>query len=276
MSAYSHNTMATINKSKATPQPIRQKRSRWFLLPSILCLLIFATGCVKYDLGINFEGQYQGTFVQHVQLDEQLTSFSQDEALKWLHSLESRAKKLHGNTEHLSPRDIVISIPFSNSRELVAKFNQFFHPTAPQNPRLNQQAEDLVELESQIDIHQSNLLLVERNKLNLTLDLRALGGFSDQAEVIVDPNSLFDLEFSLNTPWGAKNISKPNNLIPKTELDSHRLLWTLQPGKLNHIEAVFWLPSYLGLGTVVIALLVIVSFYLKYRRFPWQAAVYNS
>jgi hypothetical protein len=45
-------------------------------------------------------------------------------------------------------------------------------------------------------------------------------------------------------------------------------MWTLKPGQLNHLEAVFWLPSPLGIGTLVIVLLVLGGFYLKYKSLP--------
>jgi hypothetical protein len=120
---------------------------------------------------------------------------------------------------------------------------------------------------------QGNFFLVQRNKLSYDLDLRSLGVVSTKGNVIVSPSSLLDLQFSLETPWGARGVEKAANAIqPQVYENGHQLVWILQPGQVNHIEAVFWLPSPLGVGTLVIVLLVLGGFYLKYQSFPWTMA----
>ncbi|MEO1187340.1 MAG: DUF3153 domain-containing protein, partial [Cyanobacteria bacterium J06636_27] len=37
---------------------------------------------------------------------------------------------------------------------------------------------------------------------------------------------------------------------------------------LNHLEAVFWLPSPIGIGTLLIVLFVVLGFYLRYSFMP--------
>lgn len=51
-------------------------RVLWVLLLASLLL----SGCVKYDVGINFQGQHHGAIVQQIKLGEQLTSFSNSQA----------------------------------------------------------------------------------------------------------------------------------------------------------------------------------------------------
>ena len=111
---------------------------------------------------------------------------------------------------------------------------------------------------------QSNWLFLEQNRLNLEVDLRALGVLSNQGNIIISPGSLVDLEFVLNAPWGLKNIMSD---APVSQ-GVNQLIWSLKPGQINTIEASFWVPSYLGLGTVGIILFMLAGFYLKYRRFP--------
>lgn len=242
------------------------------LLSFAFCLLTFLTGCVRYDVGINFESQHRGAIVQHIKLGQQLTSLSQSEAIKWLNTVESRAAHLQGKTKRVSDQEMIVTIPFNNGKELAAKFNQFFNPNPQKKAQsFKQNNLDLVQLNSEISLQQSNLLLLERNRLSLSVDLRALGVLSNQGNLIVSPGSLVDLEFILNTPWGARNIVKENTLNADVNKGGQQLIWHLQPGQINKIETVFWVPSVLGLGTLLIIVLVLIGFYLKYKRFPWVA-----
>jgi hypothetical protein len=47
-----------------------------------------------------------------------------------------------------------------------------------------------------------------------------------------------------------------------------QLVWKLKSGAENHLEAVFWVPSPLGIGTVAIVLLVIGGIFLRAQLFP--------
>jgi hypothetical protein len=241
------------------------KKRLAFLLPFIFCLLTLLTGCVHYDVGVNFQDQHHGTIVQRIELSEQLTNFSQEESEKWLKSIETRTRGLQGRIKRISPQEIVVTIPFSNGQELVEKFNKFFNPSSQAigNPQQGD-AIDLVQLKSEISFEQSNLLLVERNKLHLDVDLRALGVISKQGNIIISPGSLVDLEFTLNTPWGANS----SGVAPEKRDGGHQLVWKLEPGQIDRIDAVFWVPSPLGLGTIGIIVLIVAGFYLKYKRLP--------
>lgn len=230
-------------------------------------LLTLLTGCVRYDVGINFDSQYQGAIVQYIKIGEQFTSFNQSEAKKWLTSIENRTKELDGRIDRTSPQEITVTIPFGNGRDLVEKFNNFFNPnTSNKYKAVSPDGLDLVQLNSQMSLNQTNLLLFERDRLNLNVDLRALGVLSSQGKIIVSPGSLIDLKFQLNTPLGGRSINNGDAL--SAEKLGNRLVWQLQPGQINHIEAAFWVPSPLGIGTVAIALLMVAGFYLKYKRLP--------
>lgn len=248
-----------------------QKRGVWGLA-CLLGLLVFLTGCVRYEVGINFDDQHHGAIVQHISLSKQLTTLSQAEATQWLNSVEQRAKKLQGKTEHISPQEIAVTIPFSNGQELASKFNQFFHEKSqtPSQPSKSDDL-DLLQLTSELSFNQSNWLLAERDRLQLNIDLRALGVLSNQGNIIVSPGDLIDLDLILNAPWGARATTTAGFLAPEIGEGGHQLVWHLQPGQINTLEAVFWLPSFLGLGTVAIILLMLAGFYLKYKRFPGVA-----
>jgi hypothetical protein len=249
-----------------------------FLLASIFCLLTLLTGCVRYEVGVNFDNQNQGEIVQHIKLEQQLTTLSGSEAVKWLNSLEKRAAQLQGRTKRISGQEIVVTIPFGNGDELAKKFNEFFKADEQSKVKAIAQGAaakpiageglDLVQLNSQMSIEQSNWLLVEHNKMNLNVDLRALGVLSNQGNIIVSPGSLIDLEFILNTPWGASVPPNSNGLSPDIGQTNKQLIWHLQPGQINNIAVVFWAPNFIGIGTIVITLLMVAGFYLKYGRLP--------
>lgn len=257
-----------INRYFPTHQPTAKKRPRPIILLVVLASLLLS-GCVKYDVGVNFSNSNSGALVQHIKLGERLTSFSGDYVYAWLDSIENRARKLEGKAQRVSPEEVIVTIPFTNGEELQTKFNEFF------NSRSNQPAEsvssesnsELPKIESNLLLEQNNFLLLVRNRLIYDLDLRSLSIIASKGNVLANPGSILDLEFSLQTPFGASNIPITENAI-EPEKNNNQLVWQLRPGELNHIEAVFWLPSPLGIGALLITLFIWGGLYLRYNFMP--------
>lgn len=217
------------------------------------------SGCVKYETGINFYGLNDGEIIEHIQLGEQLKSFSQTAVRSWLESIEQRAKFAQGRIERSSDRDLTVIIPFHNVRDLTTKINRYFNPDPVS-------AETKSQFNSHLHIHQNNFLLVIRNHLTYDIDLRSLAVNSSDRNLT---NSV-DLNLSLSSPWGVKS----GNLGDSTTTDPPLMMnWRLHPGQLNHIDAIFWLPNPLGIGAVIIVLLSLGGYYLKYRQLPLQQSV---
>lgn len=233
-----------------------------------MLLSLFLYGCVDYDIGVQFDNPSQGKIVQHIQLAERLKRFSGATAQQWLDTIEERANQLNGQVEHLPNQGLVVTIPFSNHTDLESKFNQFFSPIQ-QNEGTAIATADLPAITSHLNLTRNNLLLFERNHFYYDLDLRSLGVFSPNGNLLLSPGALIDLTFHLSTPWGARNIGS-NSHILENHQGSKDLVWQLVPGEQNHLEAVFWLPSPLGIGTLVIVILVVVGFYLRYPPRPNQ------
>ncbi|MEG4579003.1 DUF3153 domain-containing protein [Microcoleus sp. MON1_C5] len=249
----------------------KKKKHFFFLLPLVFCLLTLVTGCVQYDVGVNFESQTRGEIVQHIKLGERLTSFSSETVAEWLKSVESRVRLLDGKTKRLSPTEVLVRIPFNNGAELQDKFNQFYNPIAPTTKyRTASPLEtDLPKFESHLSVKQNNLLLVLRNRLSLELDLRSLSLLSSNGSLLLSPGGLLELDFSLNTPWGAKSIETvAGALVPETYQQGKQLVWKLKPGEVNYLEAIFWIPSPVGIGALIIALFVAAGIALKYQILP--------
>ncbi len=228
------------------------------------------TGCVQYDVGISFDNQVHGQIIQHIKLGKQLQSFNPEQSEEWLHSIESRSQQVHGRVKRLSEEEIEVIIPFYNGVDLETKFNQFFNPVEPKKSGdPDPTAADLPEIKSQLKIKQNNFLLVLRNRLNYDLDLRSLSVLAANGNVLISPGSVLDLEFRLNTPWGARSIpTAPDAIAPESHNEAKQLIWNLKPGQLNQIEAIFWIPSPIGIGAVVIILFMGFGAFLKYQLLP--------
>ncbi|NES98942.1 MAG: DUF3153 domain-containing protein [Desertifilum sp. SIO1I2] len=245
----------------------RPKSVVLWLIPLYLCLVTLLSGCVRYDVGVNFESPTHGEMIQHIKLADRLTSFSRTTAEDWLKSIERRTRQLQGRTQRISEQDLTVIIPFDNGADLQKKFNQFFNPVENGKTTVS---EDLPQFESHLEVRQNNLLFWIRNHVELELDLRSLGVISSNGNVLVSPGSLLELAFSLTTPWGAKPILTPDAsaINPQSDRIGNQVIWHLEPGQINHIEAVFWLPSPIGIGALVIVLFVALGMYLKSQLSP--------
>lgn len=241
---------------------LARSRLLWIVLLSSLLL----SGCVQYQAGVNFDSPNHGEIVQHIKLGDRLMTFSGDSATEWLNSIERRARKLDGKVKRISSEELAVTIPFNNGAELESKFNDFFHPST-KNTITADQPSELPVVNSQLKLNQNNLLFLLRNRLIYELDLRSLSLISTNGNVLVNPSEILDLEFRLTTPWGATDVETDENAV-QPEIAGKQLIWTLKPGELNHLEAIFWLPNPLGIGTFIIILFVAAGMYLRYNFMP--------
>ena len=295
--------MTPLFSTRPNIMGVFQRLRRMALLALVLCLSFGLNGCVDYEVGIHFPEQHFGEIVQQIELGEQITTLSQSEATRWLKSLEQRAKGLQGYAVWESPAALEVHIPFGNGQELVDKFNQFFNPPVPQGRRQTEPDQlDLLNLKAELSLTQSNWLFFDQNRLRLTVDLRALGVLSEQGNILLSPGSLINLQFGLQAPL-QKNLTPEALPLPTSmvEVETQEILvteegeeqvltetvvdtaqpdwamvnppmddgmWSLQPGKINVIEQIFWVPSYLAIATVGIIAVCLGGFWLKYRRWP--------
>lgn len=248
-----------------SPHPCLRWLFQWRMSLVLFLAPLLLTGCVDYGINIRFHHPNRGEIVQHIQLGERLSSLGGMAIQEWLQTIEQRSRSLGGKVKRLSDQDMLVQIPFGSSDELETKFNQFFHPTERQG-RSAAEVATLPEIDSHLTVSHSNFLLVERDHLTYDLDVRSLGVTAADGDVLVSPTSLIDLEFRLHTPWGAESTRSTDTLQPIASPDGTQLLWRLVPGDENHLEATFWMPNWLGIGTVVIALLVGLGLYIKSPR----------
>ncbi|MTJ15041.1 DUF3153 domain-containing protein [Anabaena sp. UHCC 0187] len=228
----------------------------------IVLMVIFSSlllsGCVKYDLGVNFNSTNNGELVQHIQLSEKIAIFSSDYLSQWLKTLEQRARTLAGSTERVSASEIIVKIPFTSAKELQEKFTGFFNTQTSEDS----DGSELSNITSTLVAEDTNFFLLSRNHLVYDLDLRSLAMLTTKSD-----SSLVNLDFSLQTPWGIKNIENDENAI-QPEKHGNQLIWRLKAGDINHVEVVFWLPNFLGIGTLLIIGFVWLGLYLRYTLLP--------
>ncbi|MGL5511163.1 MAG: DUF3153 domain-containing protein [Microcoleaceae cyanobacterium] len=256
-------------------------------MPSILRLIItavFATlilsGCVRYQVEIDFDRQTHGEIIQHVKLLDTLTNLSGDVVDDWVNSIEKRAKQLEGYTKHISPQEFIVTVPINNGAELEKKFNQFFQPKEEfllssvdnsinnkgNNIDTSSNSSETPQLSAHLALHQNNWLFAIRNNLQVEVDLRSLFFGKSATNILINPDQLVDIQLKLKTPWGLRKIDSSPQTIGRG--DQAILVWHLQPGEINKLNTVFWVPSYVGIGALLITLFALLGSLIKYKLLP--------
>jgi hypothetical protein len=252
--------------------PLTQRSSlRLWLILGLAWMSLLISGCVQSDLVIDFVGQRGGEVRQQIQLTGPLTTFNSRQTQDWLGQIQHQAKHLGGRSQTIAPQTLEITLPFENAQDLAQKLNQYFLPLAqPGHPLQRKKAEGqpLPEINTDLILKEQNFILFVRDRFTYDLDLRSLGLQSVQGDVLLSPDSLFDVSFSLKTPWGSRGITQKNLEDatvnnPGLNRQGRLLTWKLQPGYRNHLDAAFWYPSPVGWGAIAILLLVIVGGYVK-------------
>ena len=241
-------------------------KRRWqtlgrFLLVGVMILGL--TGCVDYDVGIQFDSQTHGTLTQTLHLDERFATLNTDATGQWLKQFERRARSLSGKVKRLDAETIRVSLPFNNGDELVAQYNRLF---SDQETSLLNDVPGLPRVSSSLSLEQDNRFVALRNHLVYNLDLRQLKNVSAPDQGVIRNLRVLDLKFHLVTPWGVQ-ILDTNSADGSSEapiLQGRETVWQLRPGRINHIDVRFWIPSPIGIGALVIAALMGLGYLLKY------------
>lgn len=251
----------------------------WSRVLALIVLAVSVSGCVDYDIGIDFRSQTEGAIVQHVRVADRLSALDRDTVRSWTDSLTRRAKDLGGHVRQRRDGDLDVTIPFINGDDLADKFDQFFGATETElfvipDASSTFNGEEPPKIASNLSIVQHNFLLAIRNDLVLDFDLRGLSLLSNLGRSPFQTDStqsFIDLRFHLTTPWGiatpdTTQIPDPDNLIAvdRQGLDA---IWTLEPGEMQHLEASFWIPSPIGIGALAAIVLTAIGSTLKHRVF---------
>ncbi|WP_338462078.1 DUF3153 domain-containing protein [Synechococcus elongatus IITB7] len=224
------------------------------LLP-LLCLVLAIAlgGCVQAETTIRFQSQTAGELIQHVKLNDRLSALNRPAAKQWFQQLSQRGKQLGGKVRR-DRNEWWLTLPFDNGRDLETKFAQLYAPLE------GTESAPLLLPEPSLTVRQSNALLAIGNQLDLSVDLSDFAIARRDQQVLFDPGALLDLEVCLETPRGSRSQPEPTVISRQGKLQHQ--CWKLQSGE-NQLQASFWLPSFIGIGSLVIGLLVAIGWQIR-------------
>lgn len=221
---------------------------RWFLTGLVCMMACFCSGCFQYDLTLHFDHQAHGQIQQRIQLSQRTAALTAPAVDTWLQTMKTRVRALGGTVTQRQPDQLMLTVPFSSGSDLASCYRQLFQTDSGGSLAIP----GIARVPSQLTLDQASRILAVRNHLVLDLNLQELPQ-SDRWEP--------QLQFILQTPWGLSHIA-PDSL--PGQAGPQQTSWSLQPGQSHHIDVVFWVPSLLGLGSLAIALVVLLGYFLKY------------
>ncbi len=259
----------TLPKRRTIAQILIKFRLLWLILIAFFLL----SGCVRDDISIRFDDANHGQFVQQIRIAQPATGLEGVMAIAWLERLEHQTERLGGWVQHPGSQESILTLPFFNAKDLETKFNRLFRAEFETEFETKLRSgkgkrEPLPTIPSHLKMRSGNWILSQRMVLDYELDLRSLneifvrgvaesGGGSRVAKVAIDPRQILSLEFRLSTPWGARVME--TDQTPARRNQGRQLIWKLELGEINHISAIFWVPSPIGIGAMLIVLLVLVG-----------------
>ncbi|MEM7793495.1 MAG: DUF3153 domain-containing protein [Cyanobacteria bacterium P01_C01_bin.118] len=218
-----------------------------------LCL----SGCVDYQLGIQFDSQTHGVLVQTLHLDERFVALNSEVRQQWLQVFIEEAKAFSGKATALDDGTLQVQIDFNNGADLVQTFNQLFAKDG-----LMTQVPGAPPLLAHLDLTQENWGVALRNHLHADIDLSGL-----QADTAIGDGGALDR-------WRTLDLSFQVGALGDTAR------WPLQPGQINRIDTEFWVPSPIGIGAVGIILLCAAGYGIRHGvlkgKFRLPTSVSNS
>ena len=219
-------------------------------LMAVVVLTLCLGGCVDYQLGIQFDSQTHGVLTQTIHLDERFVALNSEAQQQWLQVFIQEAKAFSGEVTSLEDGTLQVRIDFYNGADLTHKFNQLFAKDG-----LITQVPGSPPLLAHMNLTQQNWGVALQNQLHTDIDLSALAADSAIGEGgALDHWRMLGLSFQITSPL----LPLPwDSVQTPTE-------WTLQPGQLNTIDATFWIPSSIGIGAVIIGLLCLSGYGLRY------------
>lgn len=210
-------------------------------LITLVVLSLGLSGCVDYQLGIQFDSQTHGVLRQTLHLDEQFVALNSDARQQWLQVFIAEAKAFSGQVSTLDDGTLQVSIDFYNGADLVQKFNRLFAEDG-----LMTQVPGAPPLLAHLDLTQQNWGVALVNHLHASINLSAL-----KADSAIGEGGALDRWRTFNLSFQIDSTGETNR-------------WPLQPGRVNTIDTTFWVPSPIGIGALVISLLCAGGYGVRY------------
>lgn len=242
------------------------------ILVAVLALL--AGGCLDTDVAIRFTDANHGQIEERIVLSDRLSQLNADAMESWKSQIEQQARQMGGSVRE-SDGDVLLKVPFFNNRDLTEKFNRLVSgfQVGPQGA-LPEQGQSVARLTATRDC---NVLVAQRNRLSLDVDLRSLQQVSQAGMQLRQINGLLDGTLRLSAPSPIVKANEPSLLSclfdgaanrlalvqPNNPSGGRALEWRIDPERANHLDVAFWVPNPLGVGAILIAILVGVGLILQ-------------
>lgn len=240
---------------------LRQVIYRWRAIALVLLALLLP-GCVQYDLTLHFDHQNHGQIIQTIDLSQPSAPLASPTLSPWLADLSDRTQHLGGQLRH-SPEQVTLAVPFSTPGDLVNRYTQLLGDPTPGSAGESGSTFTLPGFGTvpfAIAVQQTNWLLANRTRLTYDVDLTPLP-VNTPRDSPAEPWA--NLAFHLQVPWGIQTLL-PASLPAETTPQG--ATWILQPGQVNHIAVIFWLPNAVAIGSLAIGVLVLLGYFLRYGR----------
>ncbi|MGF1535119.1 MAG: DUF3153 domain-containing protein [Elainellaceae cyanobacterium] len=242
------------------------------ILVAVLALL--AGGCLDTDVAIRFTDANHGQIEERIVLSDRLSQLDSDAMERWKSQIKQQVQQM-GGTARESDGDLRLKVPFFNNRDLTDKFNRLVSgfEVGPQG-LLSEPGQSIARFTATRDC---NVLVAQRNRLSLDVDLRSLQQVSQAGMQLRQINGLLDGTLRLSAPSPVVEANEPSLLSclfdgaanqltlnqSNNRSDSRALEWHIDPERANHLDVAFWVPNPLGVGAVLIAVLVGVGLILQ-------------
>ncbi|MEL6469555.1 MAG: DUF3153 domain-containing protein [Cyanobacteria bacterium J06623_4] len=265
--------MVQLAPAKGLSARFSRSIRRVLLFCLLLCPLL--TGCVDYDLGIQFDSQTKGAITQTIHLSDRLLVLAEERTENApsnlvFQTLSDRAKALSGKARQLDEDTLKITLPFGNGEQLVERFNAFYGNGDGIDVDGSTAATGLLatlpgvpSVQAHLSLSQKNYILALRCVLTYDLNIQspeALGLGRNLSDL-----SWLNMDFHLVTPWGlAAQTLADDKTSEQPMLQGRTATWHLEAGQPHHIEATFWTPSPIGIGAAAIALFCLAGYWVKY------------
>ena len=184
------------------------------LLWIIVIASLFLSGCVHYEVGMQFADTNHGEMIHSIRFSQPITGVSSTLLTAWLETIEKPIKRDGGSIQHPNSQEWVIRVPFYNAKDLETKFSHLLQP--PPQPRSRLKSKLPTDIASLLHFTTGNLILWQRHHLQYDLDLRGLDFALPIPELRSELNTESNtgsrlnpessaasptIEIRLNTPW---------------------------------------------------------------------------
>lgn len=226
--------------------------------------MVLLTGCIQYDLDLQFDSQTHGQIVQRLHWSNG-GAVSAAQLQAWQSPLGDRVRQVGGQLRQVDPLTLEVTVPFHNGADFVDRFNRFFGGDAAHTPLTLPTGDPLA---ATATLSQGNWGVALFNRLSLRVDLRALPDGEALPGARLQSVQWWTGAIALTTPWGLRAVTASPTALPGSPpapRDGTNARWALVPGQVNYLEVTFWLPSPIGIGLLGIGVLVAIGYGLRYR-----------